>query len=72
MCVERGLVYVISMHPHLVVAQAEIKLGEEGHTAELVEWLFNDGDGELILDGAAIEGVIIDIEVPSVIALLDQ
>jgi len=67
---ERRLRDIIRMHPDLVVAAAEIDLGEVAGALELVEELVNDRNWKFILHGLVIEGPIVDAESPRPITLL--
>ena len=61
---ERRFVDVLRVHAHLVVAAAEIKLGEERGTLEFIEQLVHDWNWEQIADGLGVQGTIIDAEAP--------
>jgi hypothetical protein len=55
-----------------MVTGAQIKLCEKFGATEFVQELLNDGDGELVLHGAIIEGSIIHTQAPGSISLLHQ
>ena len=59
---EGGLGNVVGVHLHLVVARAQVELGEEARALELVEELINHWDRELVLRGLGVEGVVVDAE----------
>jgi len=61
---ERRFVDVLRVHAHLVVAAAEIKLGEERGTLEFIEQLVHDWNWEQVSDGLGVQGAIIDAEAP--------
>jgi hypothetical protein len=55
-----------------VVAGTEVELGEVFGAMQLIQKLINDGDGEGILDGDGVQGVIVDAETPRPIGFLDK
>ena len=63
---------VLRVHPHLMVAGAEVELGEETRTMELIQELVHHWDRELILGGLCIKGVVVDVEPPGLVRLADQ
>lgn len=71
-CAERRLVDVVGMHPHLVVARAQIQLGEESGAAKFIEELIDDGNGELVLSRCHVERTVIDTEPPGRVVFAHQ
>jgi hypothetical protein len=69
---EGGLLDVRRVHPHLVVPEAEVELGEKLRPMELIEELVNHQDRELVLGRAVVERAVVDAEAPRPIRLLDQ
>jgi hypothetical protein len=63
---------VVRVHVHLVITQTEVELGEEDDAAEFVEQLFDDRYQKLVLDGALVQGPVVDIEPPRLVLLLDE
>jgi hydrogenase maturation factor len=59
-CSERRLGDVVRVHQHLVIATAEIQLGEDTGTLEFVQELINHRDREFVLHGLRIESTIVD------------
>lgn len=55
-----------------MVPGPQIQLGEDGEAMQFVQELIDDGNGILVLDGALVEGLIVDAEAPRSIRLLDQ
>ena len=55
---ERRLGDVIGVHPHLVVARAQIELGEEASPVKLVEKLIDDRNREFVLGRLGVEGPV--------------
>jgi len=56
----------------LVIAGAEVQLGEELRTMQLIKEFVDDGDGESILDGEGIKSAVVYAKPPSPVLLLDQ
>uniref|UniRef100_A0A0A8YS60 Uncharacterized protein n=1 Tax=Arundo donax TaxID=35708 RepID=A0A0A8YS60_ARUDO len=52
------------MHPHLVIAGAEVELGEELGAVEFVEEFIHNWNGELVVDRARVQGPIVDAKAP--------
>jgi hypothetical protein len=69
---ECRLLNVVHMHADLVVARAEVQLGEEACAVEFVEQLIDDRDRELVLYCAAIESSVVDAEAPGAVVFLDE
>jgi hypothetical protein len=64
-CAERGLGNVLGAHPDLMVAGAEIQLGEEAGTVELIDhW-----NRVRILDRYRVQGAIVNTETSGAISL---
>ena len=55
---------VIDVHYDLVVSRAQVELSEIASDLESVEKLVHQWDGELVLGGVLIEGVVVDAETP--------
>jgi hypothetical protein len=70
--VERRLLHIAHMHAVLMVPKAEVELGEEAGTMQLIEELINDRHMIFILYRAVIEGEELDAEAPRAIMLLDK
>jgi hypothetical protein len=71
-CSERRLVAVVGGHAHLVIAGAEVELGEELGAAKFIKQLVDDWNGEGVLDVAFVEGSVVDAETPGLVRFLDQ
>jgi hypothetical protein len=71
-CSERRLVDVVGGHAHLVIARAEVELGEELGSAKFIKQLVDDWNGEGVLDGAFVEGYVVDAETLGPIRFLVQ
>ena len=69
---ERCLGDIGGVHADLVVAGAEVQLGEETGAVQLVEKFVDHLDGKRVLDGDGIEGALVDAETPRAVGLLDQ
>lgn len=65
---KRRLVHIARPHAHLVVAGAQVQLGEEARAMELVD----HRDREGILDGEGVEGAVVDAETPRPVRFLDE
>jgi hypothetical protein len=53
-CVECRLVDAVRVHVHLVIAAAEVKLGEEPRTAEFIHQLIDHRNWEFVLHRALV------------------
>lgn len=62
----------VGVNAHLVVARAQIQLGEETGAVELVEELLDHRNWELILDGALVEGAVVHAEKSRAVVFLDE
>ena len=71
-CAERRLGHIVRVHPHLVVAQAEVELGEVPGPMELVQELDNQGNRELVLGCQGVEGPVVDAKAPRRVWLAHQ
>jgi hypothetical protein len=71
MCAERGFGDVVGVHPHLVVAGAEVEFGE-GRPAELVQQLLFHRDQEFVLDRHRVVCLVVDTKAPRPVGLLDE
>jgi hypothetical protein len=69
---EHGLLHVVQMHQHLVVARAHVELREETRAPQLVEELLHHWNWELVLDSGVVESSVIDTETPCVVVLADE
>ena len=69
---EGGLLDVHRAHPHMVVPGAEVELGEELRSMELVEELVNHRDRELVLGRAVVERPLVDAKAPRPVRFLDE
>ena len=72
MSAERRLGDVVDAHPHLMIARAQIELGEEANPMELVEKLVHDGYGKLVLGSLGVEGAVVDAETLGLIRLANK
>ena len=66
---ERRLGDVIRVHPHLVVARAQIELGEEASPVKLVKKLIDDRNREFVLGRLGVEGPVDDAKALGVVRL---
>lgn len=71
-CVEHYLGNLWIEHPYLVVARAKIKLGKEAGAGELVKELVHHVDRVGIFDCDGVECMLVDIEAPLAVSLLDE
>ena len=69
---EGGLGDVFRGDPNLVVAVAEVNLGEDGGAMEAVKELVNPGEGVAVLDGDGVEGAVVHTKAEGAILLLDE
>lgn len=69
---EGGLVDVVGVHAHLVVAAAEVELDEEPRVAKFVEELVHHGYRKLILHRFGVQLTVVDAEPLGSVGLLDQ
>jgi hypothetical protein len=69
---ERRLGHVVGVHEHLMVATAEIQLGEEFGAPEFVEKLVDDWDWKHFTHRAGIEGTVVYAEASHSVVLLHQ
>ena len=69
---ERRLGNVVGVHSHLVVARAQIELGEEASPMKLVEKLIDDRNWEFVLGRLGVEGPVVDAKAPGVVCLAHQ
>jgi hypothetical protein len=69
---ERRLGDVFSPHPDLMIARAQIELGEELGAVQLVQQLVHHRDRVGVLDGDGVEGPVVDAEAPRAVGFLDQ
>jgi hypothetical protein len=51
---EGGHLHVVGVHQYLVIAVAQIELGEEGGAAEFIEEFLHYGNRELDFDGLCV------------------
>jgi hypothetical protein len=61
---ERCLLHVGVMHLHLMVPEAQVKLGQEDCTPAFVDEFFDHRNRVLTLDGLAVQGAIADAHAP--------
>jgi hypothetical protein len=66
------LLHVVVIHPDLVVAGAQIKLGEEDCTLKFIEELFHHWNWVLVFDRLVVQGTVVHAHVPRAVALLHQ
>ncbi|CAL8141050.1 unnamed protein product [Prunus armeniaca] len=59
-CAEHRLFNVRFMHSDLVVAEAKIQFGKYSDAMEFVKEFIDHGDGKTILNGASIEGAVVN------------
>lgn len=69
-CPEGRLLHFFTVDADLVVAQSQIKLGEEFVAMKLVQQLVNDRNWEFIFDSPRVQGLVVDTESPGVVHLL--
>lgn len=69
---EGGLGDVFGGHTNLVVAVAEVNLGEDGGPMEAVKELVNPWEGVTVLDGDGVEGAVVHTKAEGAILLLDK
>jgi len=69
---ECGLGDVIRMHTNLVIPAAQVELGEEDCTLELVQQFFDNGYGELVAHRLVVQGAVVHTESPGAIAFAHQ
>ena len=69
---ERCLGDVVGVHPHLMVARAQIELGEEASPVKLVEKLIDDWNQEFVLGRLGVEGPVVDAKSLGVVRLAHQ
>ena len=69
---EHRLDDVIGVHPHLVVARAQIELGEEASPMKLVEKLIDDRNREFVIGRLGVEGPVVDAKSLGVVRLAHQ
>lgn len=69
---QRHLLHIIWVHQHLVVPESHVELGEELDTAQLVQELLHNGDGELVLDRGVVERAVVDAEPLRAVMLADE
>ena len=60
------------VHPHLVIAESKVQLGEEMGAKQLVQELIDGWNGELILGRLGIEGPVVNAELLGVVWLAHQ
>jgi hypothetical protein len=61
---ERRLLDVVGLHAHLMVAEAQVQLGEELGAVQFIEQFLDDWDWKLVFDRDGIEGVEVNAEPP--------
>ena len=66
---ERRLGDVVRVHAHLMIARAQVELGEEARAMQLVQELIHNGNGELVLGRDGVEGAEVDAETPRAVGL---
>jgi hypothetical protein len=71
-CPERRLLDINGVHAHLVVARAQVELGEKVGAMQLIEQLIDHRNRELVLRCLGIQGPVVDAEPPRVVGLADQ
>jgi hypothetical protein len=72
MCSECRLVNVVRVHVHLMIAVAEVKLGENPRATELVQQFIDHQDWELVFHRIVVQLAVVDAETPCAIMFLDQ
>jgi len=72
MRLKRRLGNVSGEHPDLVVPRAEVQLGEEAGSEQLVEELIHHWDGVGVLNGDGVQGAVVDTETSQTIGLLEE
>ena len=71
-CAEGSLGDVVGVHPHLMVARAQIELGEEASPVKLVEKLIDDRNREFVLRRLGVEGPVVNAKALGVVRLAHQ
>ena len=71
-CAERRLVDVPQPHADLMIARAEVELGEVAGPVELIQQLVDHGDGERVFDSERVERPVVNAEAPRPVRLLDE
>jgi len=69
---ERRLGDVLLLDADLVVARAEVNLGEETCTMEAIQEVVDAGDGVPVLDGDLVEGTVVHTQAEGSILLLHK
>ena len=67
---EHRLLDVVRVDAHLVVAGAQIQLGEEARVVQLVDEFLDHWDRELVLHRALVQGTVVDAETPRALGLV--
>jgi len=65
--VERRLVDVLRVHAHLMLAAAEVQLGEERRALEFIEQFVHNRDWEQVADGLGVQCAVVDAEPPGAV-----
>ena len=60
------------VHQHLVVAAAQVELGEEARAQEFVKEFVDHWDRELVLHCALVQGAVVDAEAPRAVRLAQE
>jgi hypothetical protein len=66
------LLHVARVHAHLVIAGAEVELGEELGATQFVGKLLNHWNRELIFDCLGVQGVVVNAEPLGAVTFLDE
>ena len=61
---ERRLMHIIWVHPHLMIAGTEVKLGEEACAAEFIEKFIRHRDRELIFHRLGVQLTVVHAKAP--------
>ena len=72
MSAEHRLCDVCGVHTDLVVARAEVQLGEELGAMQLIQQFIDQRNRVRVLDGDGIEGSVVDAEPPRSVGFLDE